>query len=384
MAESLTSREKSSVSHADTLCKRYVRRWMNGTPGAASLVYTNSYPARRYQWTTQGWNIPRFHARRKRGELLPQTPFNQYKEEGDCTGHYDMNYLVSQGVYDQWWAGEGNFIPFTDWIVSYSEAEALLPSMDKKFVQAAAADIYSGNGHDTLTFLAELASVRRMFLSTGKQLLRLQFPKTKKQLASNWLEGRYGWRPLYGDIKSIHAAISSYNDRRTRFASKKGNKQSWSEGSTWVTGAGTNNQLRFSKSDRINIGVRGCVTADIDVPKFQFNPVRTAWELVPYSFVLDWFVNVGTAISAASFMSLQSAYSASVGSYVEIERSFKCEFEQVTNTAWGTFIEVGTDKFTIERRIPCGVPLIPQTSLNLNPYKVIDLLGMIVQKRKGG
>lgn len=386
MAESLTSREKFTSNDKSTLCKRYRKRWTNGVPGSPVLVYTNTYSSSKYEWSTQGWSIPRFHARQEAGELLPHTPFNQYKVEGMTIGAYDMNYLVTSNpyVYDQYYAGEGSYVPFTDWIVTYPNAELLLPSMDKKWVQAAAADIYSGNGHDTLTFIAELASVKRMFLNLGKRLLRRQFPKTKKQLASNWLEGRYGWRPLYGDVVTLDKVIKTYNERRTRYSSKKGTKQSWTNASTWVTGAGTANQIRFELSDQIETGQRGCVTADIEVPAFQFNPVRTAWEVVPYSFVLDWFVNVGQAISAASFLTLQNAYTASMGCYVDFHRTFKCYYEHVVSSSWGTFTQVGDCRVRIERRIPTSVPLLPQTSLNLNPYKVIDLLGMIVQKRKGG
>lgn len=34
--------------------------------------------------------------------------------------------------------------------------------------------------------------------------------------------------------------------------------------------------------------------------QITFNPVQTAWELIPYSFVVDWFINVGDVISARS------------------------------------------------------------------------------------
>lgn len=387
MAEMLTSREKSVSSNTTTTCRRAYRRVTNGVPGNEVLLAPVVYDSGKHSWSTQGYNIPHFHARQRKGELLPQTPFYQVKVDGSTTSSYDMNYYVTSTVYDHYYVSVGSYLPFNRWIVSIDDVEALTPVADKRFVQAAAAAIYTNNGFDALTFIAELASVKDMFLSLGKQLITKRFPRTKRELANNWLQGRYGWRPLYGDVVNLHQAIQNFNDRRTRYSERKGYKDSYTSGTSWVTGSGTNNELWFTETNLISYGITGCVTADIAVPSFQFNPVRTAWELVPYSFVLDWFVSVGEAISVASFLTLQNAYSASTGTMAEIERTYEAKHPSTftcSHPPWGHFCQTGTSKVRIERRIPCNVPLTPHTNLNLNPYKVIDLVGMVIQKRKGG
>lgn len=40
----------------------------------------------------------------------------------------------------------------------------------------------------------------------------------------------------------------------------------------------------------------------------QFNPSVTAWELVPLSFVVDWFVNIGTVLQALNPQALDNVY----------------------------------------------------------------------------
>lgn len=384
MSESLICRERVSQKDVNTTCVRYRKRYSNGVPGSAVYVGTNSWPQQRHYWRTWGFNTPHFHARQRKGELLPMTPFYQKKVDGECHGVYNMYYWITQPtVYDWYYATSGEWLPYSDWIVSEADLNAYLPAEDKKFVQAAAAEIYTKNGFDALTFIAELASVKRMFLSTGEKLLKLRFPKTKRELANSWLEGRYGWRPLVSDIRNLAQAIQSFNDRKQRHSEKKGYKTSWTNASQWITGLGTNNELHFSKSDFVTVGVNGCVTADIAVPKFQVNLFRTGWELIPYSFVIDWFCNVGQAISAASFLTLQNAYSACSGYMLEVVRDFRLVYYPAS-TSWGTFTQTANYTVKIESRSPCSVPLTPHTGLNLNPYKVIDLLGMIVQKRKGG
>lgn len=51
---------------------------------------------------------------------------------------------------------------------------------------------------------------------------------------------------------------------------------------------------------------------DMFVKNINLNPFQTAWEVVPLSFVADWFVNIGDVISALTGPQVQAAEASSV------------------------------------------------------------------------
>lgn len=349
-------------------------------------IYRNQYDAFVFDrtaiksvdhWSMAGWDIPDFHARVRRGELLPHTAFDYRAVTGSTEGYYDAyegsnrTYSDPRHIkYDAWYPQQG------DYEQSYLEQVELNPD----FAQEAAAKIYS-SGHDTLTFLAELADVRRMFLGVAKGLLRGLdlFPKGFKSISSNWLSYRYGWRTLVYDIASLNEAIIGLDSGRQRYSEKAGTKFVQTFNYVWDESDG-NGTRHFAIIDDVTFGCSGSVVADITVPQFQFNPLQTGWELIPFSFVLDWFISVGKMLSAWSFLMYQTNYVASSGFQISCKRNFT-----MTRT-WdpgisGEDYQYGSSVLEIRKRIPCTIPYLPHTRLRLDSFKVLDLLGLIVQRR---
>jgi hypothetical protein len=126
----------------------------------------------------------------------------------------------------------------------------------------------------------------------------------------------------------------------------------------------------------------GAVTADIEVPQFQFNPLQTGWELIPFSFVVDWFLSIGKTLSAMSFLYYQTNYSASYGLQVKVNRTFSLE-DEITNPAVsGDRWQTGWSITEMKRRIPCELPYLPHIRFRLDGFKVLDLLALIAQRRR--
>jgi hypothetical protein len=270
---------------------------------------------------------------------------------------------------------------------------AYLPNKYDQYVQEAAAKIYS-SGHDTLTFLAELADVRHLFVSAAKTMLKLKVPdnywkfikntrrlKSWKDMSNEWLSARYGWRTLLYDIEDLNKAIRRINaERRTRFSERAGNKTSTTNQETNLHEY-AHFYLREIVQDKISVSLRGSVTADAWIPEFQFNPLVTGWELIPLSFVLDWFITVGKAISAVSFLALESQYAASCGYRIEIVRDLETFIEDTKPTFCdGEMQQTGHSEASLEVRTPCSVPALPHLTVKMNTSKVFDLLALIVQR----
>lgn len=127
-------------------------------------------------------------------------------------------------------------------------------------------------------------------------------------LASVWLEGRYGWRPLMADIDNIKDAITRvYPPRQTARATRTSRLET-----VRYEQQAFNGLLSTSGMTRVTINettVRAYCLYDwlaslLDSQAafgLRVSDIPSAmWELVPYSFVVDWFVNTSAFIKALS------------------------------------------------------------------------------------
>jgi hypothetical protein len=114
-------------------------------------------------------------------------------------------------------------------------------------------------------------------------------------MAQTWLEMKYGWLPVLSSIHGIadfdRTKAKSFRVRAQHRRRVKGAKQpeivtSWGFPATAVINADYRCLIicdyRVSNSNAFDLGRLS-----------PLNPVSIAWELVPYSFVVDWFVDIG-------------------------------------------------------------------------------------------
>lgn len=142
-----------------------------------------------------------------------------------------------------------------------------------------------------------------------------------RKLGSEWMQYRYAIMPLvytYRDIqKSIHRGIG-VRTKKTASVSPKPNGTSL-PGSNyqykWVEYVGTQ---RYSAS----VFQYYSWTSLSRLASLGFNPLVTAWELIPYSFVADWFVNMGDYIVRTTTPNLAGKSWACV--------SHRCDYQKKT------------------------------------------------------
>lgn len=120
--------------------------------------------------------------------------------------------------------------------------------------------------------------------------------------ANRWLEYQYGWKPLFGSIYDTQAKIHRGIEKQNAKLRSTGNGT-------------TSNSINFSDHGYVRDGVKATGVADYSCqctilakivnPDLRnmaqwglINPASIAWELVPFSFVVDWFVPVGNTLSA--------------------------------------------------------------------------------------
>jgi hypothetical protein len=154
------------------------------------------------------------------------------------------------------------------------------------------------------------------FLGAARSLRMKYIPKNvgvHKSFASNYLEFHFGMEPLYHDIydscEVINNPVKSFTFEKSRASSPY--KQSWSVDFGGVLEQDSaSGQLRCIQGARIK-AINSAGLHSLEQLGLA-NPAALAWEVVPFSFVVDWFVNVGDFLSSFTDfagMTLDSTFS---------------------------------------------------------------------------
>lgn len=141
-----------------------------------------------------------------------------------------------------------------------------------------------------------------------------------KSVTDRWLELQYGWKPLLSDVYGATEALAKrpHSDWR-------------------VTGKGSsvdhidNLHVEGLNQDRCETrctGLRGSFVRIDAVPENDLlialsalgitNPLFVGWELVPYSFVIDWFLPIGTFLDSLDAMLGYGATSTSLTNFSKL------------------------------------------------------------------
>lgn len=355
--------------------------WTSFSQNAGGSVVTtgggSSVPSGNFL-STFGVATPNYRARVRRGDLIPFTPFWQYELTGQGTGNFrDVRTIDYPNTGSRNWV-TGNTCSQSMLDITKDELAALVDTnILNRLVQQSSSRLYS-KGFDALTFLAEFKKTLDMFKHVADKLRLLRASKPPGTPWNLWLEGRYGWRTLIFDLKGLQDALTNFDDKRTRYFQKSPWKHSWTTVST-VTGSDTSLTATGTTTKVFTFLGSGKVLAEIAPPKFAFNPLTTAWELVRFSFVVDWFVNVGQALEAMSFMALQQEYAACQSAQVRCEKTYI--ESAVAKPGWvlTNYAINCSSVATYNWRQPCSVSILPQINVRLNAAKITDVVSLVLQ-----
>jgi hypothetical protein len=170
--------------------------------------------------------------------------------------------------------------------------------------------VFLGEGHETVKMITSTAVKLAMagmmarkgrFADAARHLTDARgsqfFGRARKTGANSWLELQYGWLPLLQDVKSGAeqlAHILHYPKTKTYRAQirKRINYVATLFGWNWADAHAT---------------VSRQIIAHITEPESTLStlglldPELVAWELLPFSFVADWFIPVGDYLEARAF-----------------------------------------------------------------------------------
>lgn len=379
------------------------RNQSNGTWGAW-VNHNGPYPTSIRKGWTYGYDTPDVHALRRKGKLIPMTLYRRLDKVIDPL-LFAVEYRNSTAVYNPTY--ETNLYEqcrYSDVTDEYLEQQ-LDRDLGLYLVQEAAADAYT-RGWDGLTFVAEYHKTRKMVLGLARNLrslydrvMKLLFERRSDlsfagllalklkqaralKLEDVWLEARYGWRILIYDIEDVYKLLTNLGKQTNRVRSKSLDGSSSTETSTTTVAWGTQGNESYTTTTSLSVQHIGRLVADFSPPKVRVNIPLTAWELVKFSWVVDWFFHVGQWLEALSFLGMQSSYTSAWGCAVKVSR-------QVTHPV---FTPIGSKSIVLTShkgsglttatylvRNPCQVSILPQWRVDLNLGRIIDALALILQ-----
>lgn len=208
----------------------------------------------------------RFNRRRESQYLGVQTPGSQVN---------DAMYMLTELNWDDW--------QLIDSVVNQARSRCLKQA--KGSGQAAL-------GLTIIDWRSSLSMISGALraLASKRSRARLYY---RRKASDIYLEGVFGWVPLMSDIYQAMEVLSSAH-RISPSRAKAQNTHAYSVADSTV-------QAGVFTDARATVGVR----LSLDNPNVVLlnnlgvlNPASIAWDMVPYSFVINWFVPVGTYLNS--------------------------------------------------------------------------------------
>jgi hypothetical protein len=395
---------------------------------------TGLYTPYDYSQTTNDVVIPDFKRRVAAGELF-NNPYNTLREETEIhplqltgEGHWSIDLAVPHVEYVKDVITGGSTIdplscqPFATPIggaysfpeLSSEQLQAVTGAFAQMNNPSFLAGVTLAEGRKTVKYLYDLyKSLRRADQLIRKGILiqdilrKLTDPRKVERASNQYLQVRYALRPLVYEVLGLIEAIRE-SDRPTRsrfkyFLKDSDVVQAYDSGE-YIFPTSWNVMRHFKFGWRLDkttfYSVSGGVLAEVLLDTYSWaqrlglhSPVQSGWELVPFSFVVDWFCN--TAKLAASFdpkLNVRTRTWWCVVRQKTVFHAYPYPRWAITNednltefatphASHGLFLGGGeiTRSLTKTERFPEPArQILPLVDLRLNLGKVTDLLALAV------
>jgi hypothetical protein len=200
----------------------------------------------------------------------------------------------------------------------------------------------------------------------------------KRAIPNKWLEWQYGWKPMLQDIHYINQKLQKDFAKPMRLTVHHSRELTETSGD----GVSYNRTLRGKSGIGITCDFKPSGLSDLDADGL-LNPLSVSWELVPFSFVVDWFIPLGNtfqALTATADLLFVNGY-----------RNSRIDdlFTQYDNGGPGQQVQQ-RGQYTVSRmgfnRIPMGGFPMPKLYANTNPFstpRILNAAALVTQLLTG-
>lgn len=351
----------------------------------------------------RGLKTPNFHRRKNSGELLRATTFSKFDSVSQIRDTVGSNtYTLGYGYTKSGpWMPKGvlgsvptNLMPP---LLTEEQMDLFGPSQDDlDGVVLNAAAMFEGD-FMAMVFYAERKKAVDLVVNLIPRLQEALLRTSRyggAKAAGWWLEAKFGWTPLYHDVKALWDLLNRPKRpmRETRTANRAYfpssvnllRSQTIPYSLTPSYGLSGYSGYEIAQEDTIVVSnVRGWVAMDHKVAPSRVtnNPFTSAWELLPYSWVVDYVLGVGDFLAAQSAVLGASAVTSSASYAVTVERTTRwtpvgpylpnCT-NGITHEVWSSATKV--------LRIPAGISNKPV----YRTWSLDQLRNLLALLRQGG
>lgn len=318
--------------------------YIAGATGTTNVNVTTTAASSSFAKDWQRTN--NYSSKRRRGEKLPNLPFNySFRKTTHATGRMALYYRPNTSAnWEHVESAEGCLNPPSGYslglVPPYSPSDfpdsglitSLHDELNRKLLQKIKdqkinlAQMYAERAQT-----AQLVTQAATRIASSFQMLRKgnlvgavnrltggpvpgrvqrQFQRTSgnpfNQVASTWLELQYGWKPLLSDVYNSAEVCAKANlePKLLDVASASGSRDPGGVVTQDVDSDLGNNAHRktidyatVSATQRVRFEVTNSAARSMSQLGVS-NPLALAWEVLPYSFVVDWFFPIGSFLSS--------------------------------------------------------------------------------------
>jgi hypothetical protein len=360
---------------------------------------------------------PDFRKRVKQGQVVMGELAMLTRERSVTNGN--LSYSVPAESYTMHIWGDLacqviNRVPFTS-VLQNDVPNMEQASLIKAYAKIKKESIMTG---ELIAGLGQTIAMLRSPMAQSQKLLKRMFQepmvanartarKASQAVSSAWLEYRYGMQPL---VLDINQGIRSGLSFQARLGKRRSVVRSGVTGMenlyipftdvpvTWWFG-GSSNKLWASGSvstkrkHRVDAGVifevakrTSSEQLSADLRLGSADLFATAWELVPFSFVADWFVDVGTWLDAVNLphdVSVLGNWVTSVLEYEEVYASTDLKYtgwragEAYEHGSWGGSTQTVN---SVNRRCNLTLPPLPLSSTGYRAgIHAVDAIALLLK-----
>jgi hypothetical protein len=263
--------------------------------------------------------IPNYHERVARGEVFvnPMTAVEWKRSASGSTGGYSFTHILNSISYTNGFAilrpaptGLGK-IAHLDIPIDIGALRILAGTQAASNVAEPEfyGQVFLAELRETIGFLRNpikgMTDLAKRYRRAGRRAKRRGTTRAYSVLQfieEEWLAYRYAVMPIVFDMQDAVNAVDSLKEKPERFTARGSAKDEGSN--SLVVGPVQWGPFAMSKvvTTRRAVSVRAGILYTMNTrDTFGLSPSQipsTVWELVPFSFVVDWFVNVGDYIGA--------------------------------------------------------------------------------------